>query len=637
MYVVGTAGHVDHGKSSLVRALTGIDPDRLKEEKAREMTIDLGFAWLTLPNGESIGIVDVPGHRDFVENMLAGVGGINAVLFVVAADEGAMPQTREHLAIIDLLRIPTGVIALTKTDLVSDPGWIDLVQLDLSEVMRGTVLENAPIIPVSVRTGAGLESLKQALAEQLTALPVPADVGQPRLWVDRVFSVSGFGTVVTGTLLDGQLVTGQEIELLPNNLRGRIRGLQSHQQTIETAHPGNRVAVNISGIDRSAVKRGNLLTLPGLITPTKLAAMRFHHLPDAPRPLKHNAEVKFFCGAAETVARVRLLDAESLLPGADGWLQLELRDPIPLIKGDRFILRSASPAETIGGGEVIDPAAGRRWRRNRPEITRHLEALARGNSAELVSQAIEAQSVPITLAQIESLTGLDAQTITAALVSVTGAVVTLDNGWWIGQAALDKLIERLTRILTGFHKAEPLRLGQRSEILRSQLGIDASELDVLLNTVEARGLIKRTRNGGIALTGHTVQPTKAQQAAIDRLMRTFADAPYTPPSPKEAAALVGEDVLAALIEWGDLIRIGPDVLFTPAVFDEIVSETQRIIASEGKVTIKTLRDRFNTSRKYAQAVLEYFDSLGVTRRVGDDHVVGSGEWARAASSAWGNR
>jgi len=637
MYVVGTAGHVDHGKSSLVRALTGIDPDRLKEEKAREMTIDLGFAWLTLPNGESVGIVDVPGHRDFIENMLAGVGGINAVLFVVAADEGAMPQTREHLAIIDLLRIPTGVIALTKTDLVSDPGWIDLVQLDLAEVMRGTVLENAPIIPVSVRAGEGLESLKQALADQLTALPIPADVGQPRLWVDRVFSISGFGTVVTGTLLDGQLVTGQEIELLPNGLRGRIRGLQSHQQTLETVYPGNRVAVNISGIDKSAVKRGNLLTLPGLITPTKLAAVHFRHLPDAPRPLKHNAEVKFFCGAAETIARVRLLDAETLPPGADGWLQLELRDPIPLIKGDRFILRSASPAETIGGGEVIDPAAGRRWRRNRPEVIRRLEALARGNPAELVIQAIEAQSVPITLASIESITGLDAETMMAALINANGSVVTLSNGWWIGQAALDKLMERLTRILTSFHRAEPLRLGQRPENLRSQLGIGASELDVLISAAEGRGLVKRTRNGGIALASHTVQPTKAQQIAIDRLLRAFADAPYTPPSPKEAAAIVGEDVLSALIERGNLIRIGPDVLFTPAVFHEIVTETEKIVAAEGKVTIKTLRDRFNTSRKYAQAVLEYFDSLGITRRVGDDHVLGSGNWARLTSSAWGKR
>jgi len=637
MYVVGTAGHVDHGKSSLVRALTGIDPDRLKEEKAREMTIDLGFAWLTLPNGESVGIVDVPGHRDFIENMLAGVGGINAVLFVVAADEGAMPQTREHLAIIDLLRIPTGVIALTKTDLVSDPGWIDLVQLDLAEVMRGTVLENAPIIPVSVRAGEGLESLKQALADQLTALPIPADVGQPRLWVDRVFSISGFGTVVTGTLLDGQLVTGQEIELLPNGLRGRIRGLQSHQQTLETVYPGNRVAVNISGIDKSAVKRGNLLTLPGLITPTKLAAVRFRHLPDAPRPLKHNAEVKFFCGAAETIARVRLLDAETLPPGADGWLQLELRDPIPLIKGDRFILRSASPAETIGGGEVIDPAAGRRWRRNRPEVIRRLEALARGNPAELVIQAIEAQAVPITITQIESITGLDAETMMAALINANGSIVALSNGWWIGQAALDKLMERLTRILTSFHRAEPLRLGQRPENLRSQLGIGASELDVLISAAEGRGLVKRTRNGGIALASHTVQPTKAQQIAIDRLLRAFADAPYTPPSPKEAAAIVGEDVLSALIERGNLIRIGPDVLFTPAVFDAIVTETEKIIANEGKVTIKTLRDRFNTSRKYAQAVLEYFDSLGITRRVGDDHVLGSGNWARLTSSAWGKR
>src|SRR5581483_5822506 len=312
MYVVGTAGHVDHGKSTLVRALTGIDPDRLKEEKAREMTIDLGFAWLRLPGGQKIGIVDVPGHRDFIENMLAGVGGINAVLFVVAADEGAMPQTREHLAIIDLLGIPTGVIALTKTDLVRDPGWLELVQLDLGELVSGTVLANAPIIPVSARTGQGLDELQTALAAQLAAQPAPADVGLPRLWVDRVFTVSGFGTVVTGTLLGGKLTIGQEIVLLPEGRMGRVRGLQSHHQSLEAALPGNRVAVNVGGIEKRDAQRGHLLTLPGAIMPTFSAAVRFRHLSDAPRPLQHNAEVKLFCGSAETVARVRLLDAESL-------------------------------------------------------------------------------------------------------------------------------------------------------------------------------------------------------------------------------------------------------------------------------------------------------------------------------------
>ncbi len=640
--VVGTAGHVDHGKSTLVRALTGIDPDRLKEEKAREMTIDLGFAWLTLPGDMRIGIVDVPGHRDFIENMLAGVGGINAVLFVVAADEGVMPQTREHLAIIDLLRIPTGVVALTKTDLVTDPDWLELVQVDLAEVLAGTVLDPAPVIPVSARTGQGLDQLKTALSAQLAAQPAPADVGRPRLWVDRVFSISGFGTVVTGTLLDGQLRVGQDIEFQPGGLRGRIRGLQSHQEPIETARPGSRVAVNISGIEKREARRGHLLTVPGVITPTTLAAVRFRHLPDVPRPLHHNAEVKFFCGAAETVARVRLLDvandSDMMSPGAEGWLQLELRDPVPLVQGDRFILRYPSPGETIGGGHVVDPAPGRRWRRRTHgdpvamAIVARLEALARGNPAELVIQAVEGQGAPVTIDQILEKTGLDPQVVDAALQAAgnreDAAIVSLGSDWWIGKTALDSLLGRLARALDGFHRAEPLRAGMHPENLRRQLSLTGPELDVLLDAAAAREIAIRARGGAVARYGHTVQPSKAQRAAIDRLKDAFATAPYTPPSYKEAAALAGEDVLAALIEWGDLIRLSPDVLVTPTVLREFAAETQRALDSGGAITLKALRDRFDTSRKYAQAVLEYFDSLGITRRSGDDHVQGSGAWTR---------
>ncbi len=626
MYVVGTAGHVDHGKSTLVRALTGIDPDRLKEEKAREMTIDLGFAWLRLPGGQKIGIVDVPGHRDFIENMLAGVGGINAVLFVVAADEGAMPQTREHLAIIDLLGIPTGVIALTKTDLVRDPGWLELVQLDLGELVSGTVLANAPIIPVSARTGQGLDELQTALAAQLAAQPAPADVGLPRLWVDRVFTVSGFGTVVTGTLLGGKLTIGQEIVLLPEGRMGRVRGLQSHHQSLEAALPGNRVAVNVGGIEKRDAQRGHLLTLPGAIMPTFSAAVRFRHLSDAPRPLQHNAEVKLFCGSAETVARVRLLDAESLAPGAEGWLQLELRDPLPLMQGDRFILRYPSPGQTIGGGEVIDPSIGRRLRRNDPATIARLDALSRGNPAELVVQAAESRGTPVTLAQLVEATALDMPTINTVLQSVGDKVQALGDGRWIGQNALAHLLDRLVRALEGYHRAEPLRPGMRLDRLRSQLNLNAAELEALLDGATQRGIVIRPRLDFVARPDHGFQPSRAQRAAIDRLTAAFASAPYTPPSYKEAAAIVGEDVLTALIEWGELVRISTEVVLSPHVFREFAAETERIIASEGRITIKALRDRFNTSRKYAQAVLEYFDSLGITRRDGDDHLPASGNW-----------
>ena len=298
MRVIGTAGHVDHGKSTLVKRLTGINPDRLAEEKARQMTIDLGFAWLTLPDGEEVGIVDVPGHRDFIENMLAGVGGIDAVMLVIAADEGVMPQTREHLAILNLLGIAHGLIVLNKVDLVSDDEWLDLVEQDIMEVTQGTTLDGAQVIRVSAHTGEGISELLDTLSNLLSNIPTRPDYGQPRLSIDRVFTISGFGTVVTGTLLGGSLHVGDEIVIEPAGLRGRIRGLQSHKQSVEAVHPGSRTAVNISGIEKRAVSRGDMLTLPNQIRPTVLADVRFHHLDDTGRPLKHNVEVKIFSGAA---------------------------------------------------------------------------------------------------------------------------------------------------------------------------------------------------------------------------------------------------------------------------------------------------------------------------------------------------
>jgi selenocysteine-specific elongation factor len=318
MRVIGTAGHVDHGKSALVAALTGTHPDRLKEEQAREMTIELGFAWFTLPDGEEVGVVDVPGHRDFIENMLSGVGGIDAALFVIAADEGVMPQTREHLAILDILQIGAGIIVLTKTDLIDEPEWLDLVEIDVRMIVSGTVLEDAPLVRVSAKNGAGLQDLIKALEIVLAGHPPRPDLGRARLSVDRVFTLPGFGTVVTGTLADGSLRQGDEIEILPQRIRGRVRGLQSHKRKVDQAHPGSRTAVNISGVDVEDIRRGDVLTPPGVYTPTQRVDVHFRLLPDLGSPLKHAAEVKLFVGASEVLARVRLLKTDELIPGEEG-------------------------------------------------------------------------------------------------------------------------------------------------------------------------------------------------------------------------------------------------------------------------------------------------------------------------------
>ena len=627
MHVIGTAGHVDHGKSTLVQALTGINPDRLREEQEREMTIDLGFAWLTLPNGESVGIVDVPGHRDFIENMLAGVGGIDAALFVIAADEGVMPQTREHLAILDLLRIPGGVVALTKIDLIDDPDWLELVQADVSEALQGTVLDGAPIIPVSARTGQGLAELTAALQEVLARTPPRPDRGRPRLWIDRVFTIGGFGTVVTGTLVDGHLEVGQEVEILPRGLRARIRGLQTHKTRIQRAVPGSRVAINLTGISKQDLARGDLVTTPGWLRPTTLTDVRLDLLRDAPFPLKHNAFVKFFCGSAETVARVRLLGTETLAPGESGWVQLELDDPLPLVRGDRFIIRVPSPAVTVGGGEVVDPNPGRKHRRFRPEVLARLETLARGTPAEVLLQTLERRG-PLTVRDLIEVSGLgEAAPEALAELFSTGDAVVLDavpepaparlvvsRSWWSATTA------RMRDELAAYHARYPLRPGMSREELRSALRLDPRAYNGLMARAAADGLVV-DEAATVRLPEHQVRFTPQQQQAVDDLLARFRAAPYATPSVKEAAALVGEEVLGVLLARGDLVQVSPEVLFLRETYEEMVERIRTHIQQQGSITLAQVRDLFQTSRKYAQALLEYLDGVGVTRRVGDERVL----------------
>ena len=627
MRVIGTAGHVDHGKSTLVHALTGIDPDRLREEKEREMTIDLGFAWLTLPKGEMVGIVDVPGHSDFIENMLAGVGSIDAALFVVAADEGVMPQTREHLAILDLLEIGTGVVALTKVDLAESEDWIELVIADVSETLEKTVLEGAPIIPVSARTGQGLEQLLAALQEALAHVEPRRDWGRPRLPVDRVFSISGFGTVVTGTLTDGSFEVAQEVEVLPRKLKARIRGLQTHKQKRDQAVPGSRVAINLSGVSKADLKRGDVVTAPGWLHPTVLADVQLRYLADARRPLRHNAQLKFFSGTTETMARVRLLGQDTLAPGESGWAQLRLRDPVALIKGDRFIIRTPSPPSTVGGGVVVDPNPGRRHRRFRQEVLERLKTLAQGTPDEILLQALERHG-PTPVRDMLSTSGLgEAATDALAQLLDEGLVLLLDSRadthppatsrqllatqvWW------DNLVDRLSRNLSSYHQRFPLRAGMPREALRSGLKLEARVFNAAMGRAAAEGLIKGER-AFAWLPSHRVRLNAEQQQRVDALLATFRRQPYTPPSVKESIATVGEDVLGVLTDRGEVVQVSPDVLFLPETYERMVGRIRSHIEQKGSITLAQARDLFGTSRKYAQAILEHLDEVGVTKREGD--------------------
>ena len=393
MRVIGTAGHVDHGKSTLIAALTGTHPDRLKEEQEREMTIDLGFGWLTLPNNEEIGIVDVPGHRDFIENMLAGIGGIDAALLIIAADEGVMPQTKEHLAILDLLQIPAGIIVLTKIDLIPDNDWLDLIESDVRTAVKETILQDAPIVRVSARTGSGLNDLTATLVSILSNKPERLDLGRPRLPIDRVFTMSGFGAVVTGTLSDGHFSIGDEIEILPDGFKGRVRGLQTHKKKEETAQVGSRTAVNISGIATEQIRRGEVLVYPNQYQSTRRVDARFRLLKDVSSPLKHSSEVKVFIGTSETIANLRLLGVDELAPGDEAWIQLELRDPIVAVRGDRYILRRPSPGETLGGGIIVDPQPKGRHKRFDADVLKSLESLTQGSPADILFEAALATSI----------------------------------------------------------------------------------------------------------------------------------------------------------------------------------------------------------------------------------------------------
>lgn len=631
--VIGTAGHVDHGKSTLVHALTGIDPDRLQEEKAHGMTIDLGFAWLDLPQGdgrvESVGIVDVPGHIDFIKNMLAGVGGIDAALLVVAADEGVMPQTREHLAILDLLAVPAAVVALTKSDLVDNPEWLELVELDVAELLASTHLAAAPIVSVSAVTGAGLDELKRVLATVLSDLPPRRNRGRPRLPIDRVFTLSGFGTIVTGTLLDGEFTVGDAVEILPARRTARIRSLQTHRRPVQRAYPGSRVAINLTGVGADELRRGDVVVHPDTLTPTTLIDVRFRLLADVPRPLKHNQSVDFFVGAAEIPAVARLLGAETLAPGEEGWLQLRLARPAVVAAGDRFILRQPSPSQTLGGGVILSPLPQRRWRRFDPAVLARLQTLARGQPDEILLETLERLRLTTPKALL-ARAELDASTAAAALDTLRRQQSLIEIGagdetLLASLSAWRRLADSLVAHVAEHHRQFPLRRGLPRSEARSRLlallpgaTLTVRAFNAVIDTLIQQGLLQAD-DTCVRLPDFTPTPTPLQQRCIERVLAAFSSAPYAPPNLQDTLQMLKEDtnLLDYLIDHGILVRLGGDVLLRAEDFNAMVQEITAHLRAQGTITLAEVRDRFQTSRKYAQAVLEEMDARRITRREGD--------------------
>jgi len=620
MRVIGTAGHVDHGKSTLVQALTGIDPDRLKEEKDRQMTIDLGFAWTTLPSGEGLGFVDVPGHRDFIENMLAGVGGIDAALFVIAADEGIMPQSREHLAILDLLEIDGLIVALSRIDLVPDGEWIDLVEEETAALLEDTRFAGAPMVRVSAVSGEGISELLEVMDSVLKSSKPRLDMNRPRLPIDRAFTIAGFGTVVTGTLVDGHLKKGEDVELLPRGLSARIRGLQTHKENVEVAEPGSRVAANITGPSVDQIERGDVMALPGTDLPTSRLDVRFRVVEHTALAIRHNAQVKFFSGSAQRMARVRLLQETPLKGGENGWLQLELERPVVVRRGDHFILRQPSPGSTLGGGSIADPHPVRRHRRTDAAVIEGLERLASGVPEEVLLASI-AGKIPVGLEDAAREAGMSIAAAAAGLLQLQNsrALVVLNEqaeqkDWTaLSAATWGDYLTRAQELLEGYHKDHPLRGGIPVEEFRNRLGSSGKELQ---ESFVDRGLVSRVGNR-VRLPNFEIAHSAAQARSIQSLMELFAGSPYRPPTLKESREIVGEELLEGLIEGGQLVKVSEGVVFAGEAYLGMKDRVTEQLRAGGEITIAQVRDLFGTSRKYALALMEHLDSIGLTYREGD--------------------
>ncbi|MCG0277050.1 MAG: selenocysteine-specific translation elongation factor [Thermanaeromonas sp.] len=630
--VVGTAGHVDHGKTLLVKALTGVDTDRLKEEKERGISIELGFAPLKLPDGRQLGLVDVPGHERFIRQMLAGVAGIDLVLLVVAADEGVMPQTREHLAIIDLLQIKRGILVITKIDLV-EPAWLDLVEEEVKELVRGTTLEGAPVVRVSAVTGEGLEELKEVLARITLEIPPRPSSGRIRLPVDRVFSLPGFGTIVTGTLWSGTIEVGMEVEVQPEARKGRARSLQVHGRSVSRAEAGQRVAVNLAGIEVQHVRRGSVLVEPGLWQPAVRLDVNIKLLPGA--RLKNRERVRFYLGTKEAFGRAVLLDREELEGGGEALGQLVLEEPVVAAPRDRFILRTYSPLMTIGGGEVIAVNTPRH-RRYDEKVLETLKRRLTGSPPELFLDLIRESKEGLELKKACSQAGLAVEEARDILKEEAsrGEFIILPAGegeeYVLTREGVDQFWERVHPLLKDFHRRYPLRPGLPKEELRSRIfsRLDWRAFQGILELWSKEGKI-RLEGNAVALGSHRPGMDEEQEKVARILLERYRAGWFQPPLPEEAAQGLDlapeelEEILHFLVRQGSLVKVAEKLYFHREAFRAAQEEIRRL-GREGLFTLGAVRDALKSSRKYVLPLLEYMDQIKFTRRIGDKRTVVEG-------------
>jgi selenocysteine-specific elongation factor len=635
--ILGTAGHVDHGKTALIKALTDVDTDRLKEEKERGITIELGFAPLVLEKGQKIGIVDVPGHERFVKNMVAGAGGIDLVVLIIAADEGIMPQTREHLDICELLGIHYGLVALTKTDLVDDD-WLTLVTEEVEDFLSGTFLEDAPIIPLSSVTGEGLTNFRSALQTVITSVEERPDSGHFRLPVDRIFTMRGFGTVVTGSLVSGKITTGEAVEIMPSKIRAKIRGIQIHNEQAETVEAGNRTAINLQGIEKSAIKRGDVITRPDDFETSQRLDVFFRYLSSAKKKMKNRALVRFHTGTAEIISRIILLDRDEIEPGDTAYAQVVLEHPTVTEAGDRFVIRSYSPISTIGGGEILDPLT-RKIKRSSEAGRSELERLRLGTEKEKTDCILERAGLAgISARQLSTRTGIppkDQDRILSEMLSKREALLLdKDERRVVASSQCKNLQKEIVTALTRYHERFPLREWSGKEELKNALGtfIEPRLFNRVLKDLENEGKIVSEKEH-LRISGHRVIMKAGMETLKEKALGIYEKAGLAPPSIKEVMESFKENredvksVLAMLVGEEALIKVSEELYFHGESMDKLRNNYKNFLIEEGKATPASFRDLTGLSRKYTIPLMEYFDKTKLTIRVGDHRVLREGETA----------
>lgn len=631
-FTIGTAGHVDHGKTLLIKALTGMDTDRLKEERERGISIELGFAFLDLPGGRRAGIVDVPGHERFIKNMLAGVGGIDAVMLVIAADEGVMPQTREHLDIMQLLQVRHGVVVLTKTDAV-DEEWIVLVREEVESFLKGTVLEKAPIIEVSSLTGRGIDCLQENLARMADLVERRSASGPMRLPVDRIFSVTGFGTVVTGTLLSGSAGVGDVVEVMPQGINSRIRNVHVHGKKVERVEAGQRVAINLAGLEVEQLSRGSVVAAVGYLKPSIRLDVRLQFLENT-KALMNRVRVRIYLGTAEVFGRVKLLDRDELEPGAWAYAQLELEEKVVAVKGDRFVVRSYSPMRTIGGGSVIEANPGKH-RRHKKDVVDTMIMKEKGSPGDLVLQILNNKTAMFSFEDIANAAGLSNDETEMAMSKLCGLgsiryIEGESSGYYISMECYRRWISDVSSLIQSYHLEYPLRSGYPKEELRSRKfnTLNSRQFQLFLKAMEVDGIISSigttiSHPGFVAGPGPDLKDRLSFVESKYEL--SFMKPPLWSSVVKEAGIVgstVGVEILNFLIRNGILVKVADDLYFHSSVLVVAKEKLVDYFRSNESITVGEARDLFDTSRKYALPLLEYFDREKITRRAGDERMPG---------------